>query len=318
MSSIFFALAIVASTGVEVDIRTPKANVLPGEPVKLVLRWQGPPNADVKLENDDEGLRRFLQVWVDDGSGFRRYCEAPRNPVEGVTVRTLPSKPRPYMQNIALVGGEYKPDCSGPARKAFVFPRPGLYRVRVNYAASGDVATLSSNVLAFEVRPPKQEEEVIFETVRQSPWLLLNGGKGGERSLMDQHPDSPYFAFAKARAFFDWEAALGNHEDPDTGQSLWHLSADQYERFAKDQYQRKAEELMADREWGAFDEERLGHALSAAERGGDANAIARIRSEAQGRFGDSQLMQQVLEEEAEDEGDDGELPAMMASPTPQD
>ncbi len=309
MQPILLALVVAAATtGVKIDVSSPETNVLPGEPIKLVLRWHGPSGADVRLDNDNEGLR-YLQVWTDDGGGFRRYCEAPRGPVEGLTIRRLPETPRPFVQNLALVHGEYVDDCSGATGKAFVFPKAGRYRLKLTYQPSGKAVVTSSNVLAFQVREPAGDEERILEKIRQTPWLLLGGGRKGE--LLAEFPDSPYLSYAKLHAFWEWETALRGRTDPATGQSLWHLSQDEYERFAKDQWRRKAHELMAEREWGAFDEERLGHALSAAERSGDADAAVHIRSEALTRFGYSELAQRMREDEAADEDDEP-----PAKPTP--
>ena len=121
-------------------------------------------------------------------------------------------------------------------------------------------------------------------------------------------------SYAKGHAFWKWESTLLGHTDPDTGQSLWHLSQVEYDGFVKEQLRRKAQQLMAEKEWGAFDEERLGHALSAAERGGDADATARIRAEAIARFGNSQLVQRLREDEAEEE--DAEPRVKKPSPAP--
>lgn len=315
MQPILLALVLAAAPGLKLDVRTPKADVLPGEPIKLVLRWHAPLDADVTLDDDNRGLR-YLQVWVDDGKGSRRFCEAPRGPVEGIVVMRLPKGPRPYVQNLALVHGEYADDCSGPAGKTFVFPKEGRYRLKLTYQPPGKPAVTTSNILTFRVEQATGDEEKILATIRQTPWLLLTGGRKGE--LLEQFHDSPYLSYAKLHAFWEWETALRGRKDPDTGQSLWHLSQDEYERFVKDQRRRKAQELMAEREWGAFDEERLGHALSAAKRSGDADAAARIRAEALTRFSDSQLMQRVREDEAEDaeDEDDDEPPVKKPSPAP--
>jgi hypothetical protein len=314
MHAFLLALLLTTAAGIRIEVRSPKVDVLPGEPIKLVLRWHGSADAEVNLDKDNRGLR-YLQVWVDDGSGFRRYCEAPRGPVEGIVVRRLPNSPRPFIQNIALVHGEYADDCSGPTGKTFVFPHAGRYRLKLTYQPSGKQA-VASNVLSFEAREPQGDDAKLLTTVRQHPGLLLVGGSRG--ALLAQFPNSPYMSYAKLNAFWEWETALHNREDPDTGQSLWHLSRDEYERFAKDQWRRKAQELMGEREWGAFDEERLGHALSAAKRSGDPDAAARIRAEAVTRFGDSQLVQRLREDETPDEEDeDGdEPPVKKPSPAP--
>lgn len=319
MHSILLVLAMAMATEVKIDILTPKTSVLPGEPLKVVLRWYAPPGTDVKLENDNEGLRRFLQVWVDDGAGFRRYCEAPRAPVEGVALEALPKTPRPYIQNIALVGGEYSAACNGTSRKSFVFPTPGHYRLRVTYAPSRNVSAVSSNVLTFEVSPPEAEDAALFSEIQKAPWLLLTGGDGDKGTLLTQHPDSPYLSYAKVLAFWEWEARLSNHENPDTGQQLWHLAPDEYEHWLKDQWRRKSHELMVERGWGAFDEERLSHALSAAERGDDVAAAVRIRAEAANRFDGSQLMQRIRKEtteKAKDRDESDEPLVKRPSPTP--
>jgi len=283
-------LAVATASGLTLDVRTPKADVLPGEPIKLVLTWQAPVEADVILDNDNRGLR-YLRVWVDDGGGFHRFCEAPRGSVEGIEVIRLPMTPRPYVQNVALVHGEYAEDCSGPAGKTFAFPSPGRYRLKLTYQRPGDSAITASNVVTFRVVPATGDDERLLATIRQSPWLLLTGGAHGE--LLSQFPDSPYMTYAKGQAFLEWESALRGRQDPDTGQSLWHLPQGEYERFARDQLRRKAQELMAERPWGAFDEERLGYAFSAAERSGDTEAAAGIRGEVVTRFENSQLAQRL-------------------------
>jgi len=302
MHAILLAL-LMTGTGIKLDVRTPKASVLPGEPIKLVLRWYGPPDADVSLDDDNVRLRH-LKVWVDSGKGFVRFCEALRSPDEGITIRLLPMAPRPFFQNIALVRGEYGSDCSSSEGKSFVFPQPGKYRLKLIYQRYDKPPVVSSNVLTFRVLPPEGASAAILGMIREKPWLLLYGGEHGKRTVLDRDLESPYFSYAKIRAHWEWDNALENHKHPDTGQSLWGMPPADYQRLARDLGKRRAQEVMAEPTWGAFDEDRLDYALLAAQRGGDAEAVARIRAEIARRYPNSELMQRVREEQAEDDDEE--------------
>jgi len=297
MATILLALLLQVNA-IGLEVRSPKQTVLAGEPIKLVLRWSGPPNADVILGDDNRGLAD-LQVWVDGGTSFRRYCETPHAPVDGVVVSLLPPAPRPFIQNISLVHGKYASPCSGSAEASLVFPEAGQYRLTLVYQPADAAVVATSNTILFKVQGPEGVEAELLAKIREIPWVLLNGG--AQRELLARYPNSPYFAFARSRLFWDANNAFRNRRDPNSGGSLWQLSSGDYEQFMSDQYRIKGAELLNEASRGSFDEERLSEAYFAARRSGDADLLALVRVKIVSGFSDSELMQRVVEEEAKDE-----------------
>lgn len=295
-----------AANAIGLSVTAPKTDVLIGEPVKLELRWSVPRDIDVHLDNEAFGLR-FLQVWIDAGGGPQRYCEAARAPNEGLTVRMIPKTNRDFTQNVVLVWGMYATDCRNGGDSP-PLPTVGKYGIKLSYDDGRQHA--ESNVVAFTVKEPSGKDREVFERVGKDPVVLWRGSP--DRKLLEKYPDSPYLHLARINALSDREAALEGRTDPDTGESLWRLSQDEYDALCARYHRRVAQELLATA-WGAFDEERLELAAVHAQYGDDTTTHDRAKLELEQRFPGSQALRRL--EEATPDVDDNER-AVKASPQP--
>ncbi len=300
MTMLLNALLLVSATAsVSLNLNAPSKDLLVAEPLKLVLRWRAPREIDVRLDNQNHGFR-YLQFWIDDGSGPKRYCEASRAPSESLTARVLPKNQDEVVQNVVLVQGSYGENCT-IAGNTFPFSRAGRYSLKAVY--SDGRLRAESNSLSFDVKEPTGKEREVLERVVKDPSILLEGSR--RERLFEKYVDSPYLRFAQIRALDEREIKLRGHQNPDTGESLWHLDMDDYNAFCVRYHKRMAEELLAASDWGPFEEERLQLAVSHSEQGDDQNAAERLKAEIMERFPRSQALQEIKARES-----DGDEPAV--------
>lgn len=292
--TILLGLYLVAGTGsaLKLDLRSPQTELLIGEPVKLTLTWKPSQKVEAHIEDDSQGLVH-LRVWVDDGTGPKRYWEAGRAISETLVAATELQPGEEVVQNIVLLRGGYGEKHPGNVA-GFVFPTKGHYTLKVGY---GDATGLraESNSISFDVKEPSGEDREVFELIRKDPDLLKTE-RGA--TLIQRYRKSVYLRRTKLLALQEREIELRDRKDPDSGASLWHLDKASLDAFQADHFRRMAQDLLADDDWGPFEEERLDLAAQYAAIGGDKASAERARGELIDRFPRSAAVKRMQEKEA--------------------
>jgi hypothetical protein len=289
------ALCLMASMGtpLRLDLRAPQKDLLVGEPVKLVLTWQASQKLEAHIDDESNGLVH-LQIWVDGGSGPRRYWEAMRSAPEQLVAPTEFVAGEEVVQNISLLRGGYGDREPEKDVGGFMFPVTGHYKVRVAYSDAKGLRA-ESNDVSFDVKEPTGEDREVLERLRRQPELLTTEKGAG---LLKQHPRSPYLRWARLLAIQEREIELRNRRDPDSGASLWHLDKDSLEAFQAERFRRMTQDLLGDDDWGAFEEERLDLATRFAEMGKDESSAERARKELVQKFPRSAAVKRLQAQEA--------------------
>jgi hypothetical protein len=276
-------LFVLTTSGVTLEVDSPKRQVLVGEPIKLVLRWGGPRATDLPI-GDQQSPVRYLEFWINDGVAQKRYCDTDPHPGAGLSVHAIPKGTEVYVHNIALARGTNGADCRGDGEK-FVFEKAGDQALDVRYRHGAHVTM--SNRVVFMVREPQMEDAAMLDRVRRDPDILFSGASRGE-DLVKKHPGSPYLQLARIRRLDEGEIRLRGRRSPETGESLRHLSNSEFTAYSTRYYARLARELRQETEWTSFDEERLQLGITYAERGGQHAVAEELGRELLERFPASQ------------------------------
>jgi hypothetical protein len=153
-------------------VATAPSRVLVGEFVTVRTTWTIRRRIEAPCDPTEQGL-----VEIDRGRGFEPHVE----PLQGWQCVFRAPEPMAAGRRIHtehLVGLESReapPDLSGldeiNASLAFVFDRPGRYRLRVRY----DEAT--SNVIAVDVAAPTGADAAVLDILRARPIVLSKLGQ---------------------------------------------------------------------------------------------------------------------------------------------
>ncbi len=270
-------------------VDSPQAHVLAGEPVKIDLRFRALEPIGTfcsELAEFTSFCNRTLQFSVDDGQSVRTYQEDTRSLDERIVVLSGLRRGEGFDTTLVLFKGRY---LDAP-EALFLFPRGGRYRVRARYEGYGVKA--ESNWLAFEVAEPDADGGVILDAARRYPGLLGGwGGREGQRelaALLAAHPHHPYLRFARMG-----QLASDLSHRLSIGSPTWQEFKRQHERldviefqrawrtFASREYDVYARALLAEPDWGAFEDDKL---LAIACAHGDAGERKRVRRALLKRF----------------------------------
>jgi hypothetical protein len=274
------------------SLETPQRDVLPSEPVKLILKWQAREEACVA----PLGTPGFVQitVWRDGDNSMGVYREYSTAIVmSGAPNTTTVAKGSPMIVSMYLVCGGY--GLGEQHRPSFVFPTPGKYSLAIR-GVQADKVAFESNRLSFDVREPESKDKEVFTIIARSPRLLLDAGPDAEK-LLDLYPESPYLRYAKVARLRRWRNDLINRIDPHTGTSVGYGKGT--EHWAAEQGRALADALLADGDWGAFEEERLFGAASFKQTSGDSSGARHLRKVIRERFPGSESAQAATELEDE-------------------
>jgi len=287
-------LISAGATALSLQVSSPQARVVPGEPIKLVLRWQSEHPIRVFFVDEDRNLP-FLEVVVrrQSSTAVGTYRE---DLPEGLFTPPSRSELRPGLPTrvtrVYLIHGSYvgSPDPHG----AFVFGAPGQYSVVVRYREAEKILA-ESNALVFDVEEPSRDDAAVYSIVVKRPYLLRRGGREAEE-LLDAFPGSRCLQYLKVVRIGRWQAALINLTDPQTRKQL-RLSRVEREPWKRQQSASFASRLTAADNWGPFEEERLWWAAAFTEWSGDPEQATALRREISTRFPESKEAYELAEEE---------------------
>ena len=191
----FLAEAGAAGPGgaIRVEAFVPKATVLVGEPVILTVTQRASVPVYVVHEDDLALGNTHLRILVDRGVGLVPY--RPKRIVasdhEPPSKEMLDDGVRVWEH--VLVYDDILAD--------WVFPRPGRYRLVVEYADGKEV--VRSRPVTVEVATPVGEEALVLERLRPMPgYILAPEPPGGElhpalAAILRDHPRTVYLAKAR-------------------------------------------------------------------------------------------------------------------------
>jgi hypothetical protein len=259
------------------EISTLQREVLVGEPVKLTVRLKA--TADVRgipLDGEEKLPVQFLRVLVDDGTQVRTYVEFPPQIVEQVLVAESLRAGDERAMNVVLFDGGYLEASTAPPRSSFLFPVPGRFSIRLDYA--GQEARATSSPLRFTVKAPTGGDREVLEAVRREPRILdANGDAAAQakaRELAERFPHSAYLRWTRLR-MLEYKANAPDRDlDPQGREDILRLDNVDRERRRVREYEQMAEELLSSGDWGPFEEEALAVGFLAAEGAGDKEKAA--------------------------------------------
>ncbi len=309
-------LAAAAPASVELQLDGAQAEVLVGEPVRLTLTWRASKRTEVFLGSQADGFSS-LQLWTDDGRGWKRYRESQPGAIERIDAPTPLAAGQEVFQDILLLWGKHGE--VEPREEAFVLPRAGDYRVRIIYTGSGERA--ESNAIAIRAVDASGDEKEVLRLLTGEPNEVMYGGPKAQ-ALLEKHPKSRYLRLARLESFRSQESRLLSHQDPQTGAPLGNMDAAAWNAFGVEHLRRLASEVLNDGDWGPFEDARLALAAEYARRGGDQDTEDRAVRELTQRFPRSaaakdikdRLARQARPPDSDDEEDTAPRP--KATPKP--
>jgi len=302
----------VGQSGMALEISTPQREVFVGEPVKLIVRLKAKGEVQgIPLNSEEELPVEFLRILVDDGTQVRTYVEFPRQIVEQVLVAEKLRPGDERAMNVVLFNGGYlDASTAQPRGSSFLFPVPGRFSLRLEYA--GQQQRAISNVLRFDVKAPAGEDFEILEAVRREPRILdANGDAAAQakaKELAEKFPHSPYLRWTKLRLLEHKANAPDRDLDPQRAEDMRRLDRADRESHRIREYERIAEELLSSADWGPFEEEALAVALLAAQGAGDKGKAARAKAILYEKYAHSPTVRRLkakegTPDEADDEGE---------------
>lgn len=296
MLSILAGVVLASNAGLSLEISTPQATVLVGEPVKVVTRWKPLRDVNVYLQDADIRPDDRLQFWVNGGLGFKRYREYPRR-IDEMEAPALLNSGDERVTNLMLFRGGYVE--AGRDIPGFVFPVPGQYTLKVTYADAKEGVSAESNVLTFTVEDATGDELTVLQSVRNDPKILDARRAAPAKALLERFPDSRYLKWAKLHLLQERASELQNRYDPDTGESLWNMDAGQLTAIRRQHFARMTDSILSDTNWRGFEEESLELAMLYAGRGGDGATVNRLKTDLLTRFPRSAAAQHIRELDVE-------------------
>ena len=200
-----------------------KPRILVGEAQKLMLLWHTQRPLEIHPES--------AQVMLDAGGGYRPYREtAIATCGGGWRVGELIVKPGEPYRSSYVMAVEGQLHTNGENDFRFAFPRPGAYRVRVEYQ------TLVSNEVQILVAEPQGRDADLFRDVlRRRPELLTAWSFDASLAMefdldevgrvLREYEGSPYLY--RIRQLYWWRRLQESHhkhrlgETPTEDQRVW-------------------------------------------------------------------------------------------------
>jgi len=137
-----------------------------------------------------------------------------------------------------------------------------------------------------QVKEPDERERPVLQALRGDPSEIRLGGPAAQK-LLRQYPDSRYLQGARVEQYLERERQLFRESPSDVEE------APEVRRTQRaSAYQGMLDELLA-KNWGKYDDARLGLLLRFAQEAGDQAAVERARAEIVERFPDSALAEQI-------------------------
>jgi hypothetical protein len=317
--SLLPAIAVLAASplALTLEIRSPQTAVLVGEPVKLIVTWRatGTLNERIFPENK-QFTSQSLVFLVSDGRTQRAYRECVRSIEERIDPVVMLKKGEEIIQNLVLLRGDCVSD--GGVQSALVFDAKGKYRLRAVYSKGQH--RVESNELSFSVTDPNEEEQEVLEAVKHDRTMLDVGSdreaQAKAKALIAKHPKSRYLRWARLQQLQTKANAVHNQYDPDTRESMLALDKAAIRGFRTGKYADLAEGILADPDWGAFEEEALVLADTLAQASGDVALQQTVRKELFAKYPHSPAVKRIKAEEAEDAADNDEAEPNKPAPKP--
>jgi hypothetical protein len=284
-------LALAAAGTVALEAFPAQQKVLVGEPIGVTLVWRAQEPVEVFL-GSQYGDYVYFKFTVDDGSGPKRFREknllGRAEYVQGPT----PLQPgKEVFDGVSLLFGQYGDDPQAPG--TFIFPRAGRYTLRISYS-DGETGPIEANPVSVTVEEPTGDDAEVFRLLAGDPFEIAYGGPRA-RSLLANHPRSPYLWNARMDTFNERDNRLANHRDPRTDEELWHLSQSEWDARARGELRAMADELVSSDDFGPLEEARLARAADYYRRSGDTQAAERREIEILERFPRSFSAQRIRE-----------------------
>jgi hypothetical protein len=237
------------------------------------------------------------------------YREAARSIDERIEPTVMLKRGEEVVRNLVLI------QCcqlsGGDGLERFLFPTKGKYRLRAIY--SRHQHRVESSELPFTVSDPTPDERDVLDAVRRHPTMLTLRGDADVqamgKALIAKYPKSRYLRRARLQAIESKANAVHNQYDPDTGESMLHLDKAAIRGFRTGKYRDLAEDVLAESDWGPFEEEALVLADRLAQASGDVALQQKARKELFEKHSRSPVVKRIKNEEAEDTEEDDEASA---------
>jgi hypothetical protein len=283
------ALLMAASSGLTLELSPKQNEILVGEPLRLAATWHAKRSLSLPADIRAGGWSYdYVQIWVEGPSGRHQYREIP----PFVEERAISSTPLPVggeaVSDLLLLYGLHSMKTEG-----YLFPEPGTYTVMVRYADLKGQA--DSNLVSVRVSEPSEAEAAVFNALKGDPNEIKLGGSKAQ-ALFETSPESRYLRLARVARYREQERRLHEGRHPETGVALG-LSNEQWPSFAANQYRRMAEDLEV-RDWGAYEDVRLGMLVHYARRGGRKDLAKQARQRLLKRFPKSRAADEIRNSEA--------------------
>jgi hypothetical protein len=294
-------LATTASAGLSLDLSSPQRSALVGEPVKLVVRWKA--DQDLQRVFLERGLfqESSLSFVVNDGRQPKAYREIPHSTSDREILHGGMKKGAIAVTNLVLVQGRYEGE--GPRGwGGFLFRAPGTYSVKVVYTDPYSDLSAISSALRFTVTEPSDEDREILDAARARPRMLAFLGdresQAKVKELIERHPRSPYLRFTRLRVLESRLSYPYRDLPPETLDRMRRYDRDGLERYVAEHFRKIGDEVFAETEWGAFEEEALALAIAAAEQERDKDKANQARAELFRKYPDSATVSEMRERAA--------------------
>ncbi len=278
------AVLLSASVGsLELRVQPLQAEIFVGEPLMAEVTWSAAKHVEVRRPEQ-------LRVIIMGPGGYRAVLEGPSR-YEGVRLPSPIDPGSPLVTEVLLLHGDYLSERER-GRNILAFPSAGDYAIQVAY----DELKAVSKPARVRVVAPEGEEADVFRE-------LYGGGRPYDErraaALLGKYPHSRYLRMAKLGEIATRLGKVAGGQDPETGQSFNHLSADERRRWQARQVQLALQELESG-EWGGWEEERLKLAIDTARGGGDRESAERLEADVLQRLPGSATAQEIMRRRAAD------------------
>ncbi|HLA77879.1 MAG TPA: hypothetical protein VJU18_09910 [Vicinamibacteria bacterium] len=309
-------LLLAASSGLTLHLTPEQNEILVGEPLRLNLTWHVTRTLQLPAEvGAGSWSYDYLEIWANGPGGRRQYREA----AAALEDRVIVSSPTPAgSQCVSELLLFYGYGADARERPEFLFPAPGTYTLMVRYPDDKNPA--ESNTVTVRVKEPEGGDRAVLEALKNDPFDIKLGGPM-TKALLEKHPDSHYLRLAKITRYRDRESRLRERRDPETGAPLANVSSEELGALVKDLSRRMTADLKQEKDWGAWEDVRLGMLVEHAKRGDDAEDAAAAKRELFERFPKSRVADHIRDREAKDledeyDEEDGEEPRPQPTPKP--
>jgi hypothetical protein len=261
---------LLAAATLSLRLDAPQADVLIGEPVKLVLTWSSTKPVRERLTEPGP----WFEIYSNNGSGWRRFDI----PLASDDVVTAPDELRAgerLTTELTPVEGRYEGGKPAP-----LFRSAGRYSLRVVYRLN-ERESVTSNSVRFDVSAPKDEERDVYEIMTRTQGFLLTVQA---EELSRRYPESRYLRIPALRRLQKHMDALLSRQDPENNESLRHLDREQLKLFVHERFQVMASELKSRGDWGGFEADRLEKLADLLDRAQQPDEALAVRHQLVQRF----------------------------------